>query len=196
MTIALVLLLAAATIWLTAHAVSPFARAPDDQARYDVLGDELRLLDELTIEKEHQLAALRELASDRATDKISEADYAQMKRRYERRAVDLMRSIDELHGGRDWKLRLDRALTEELDADEALPNPAIAGASLPPASEAEAASVAEPSAAEPSAADACAGCARPLRPDDRFCARCGSARATAARPIESDPDPVHETATA
>ena len=51
---------------------------------------------DLTAQRAMALAALRDLEEDRATGKIGDADYAEMKERLSAQAVDLMKRLDAL----------------------------------------------------------------------------------------------------
>jgi hypothetical protein len=55
---------------------------------------------DLTTRHGMALAALRDLEDDRQTGKIGDADYAELRARLEARAVDLMKSLDELASAR------------------------------------------------------------------------------------------------
>ena len=87
--IVIVLLLAAAAI---VYLVRPILRAPGSQATH--LDGALSEARELQSQRDMVVAALRDLEEDRATDKIDEADYDEIKNRLTVKAVELMKRLD------------------------------------------------------------------------------------------------------
>ena len=112
MTIALIILFVCFTLAMAWQTLSPFLGGSQEQLRFDLLEDELRQVEELTTRKNLYLDNLREIEIDRELDKLAEKDYVELKRRYERETVRIMRELDDLHGGRGWESRVEDALTE------------------------------------------------------------------------------------
>jgi predicted nucleic acid-binding Zn ribbon protein len=93
---------------------------------------------------------LRELDFDLQTGKMSEADYADLSERYKRRAVGLLKQLDDRQ--RDVLLALDDEIEREVEfARKARKSP-----------------VAVPTVVK------CASCGAALENDDQFCRRCGA----------------------
>jgi hypothetical protein len=82
-------LAAAAAAWTPA----PLFRA--DAAQAERVSRLLSRLSDLQSEREMALSALRDLEDDRATGKLSEADYAALKARFTERAVAVLKELDE-----------------------------------------------------------------------------------------------------
>ncbi len=176
-----------AALWLT---VSPFLGGADEGLRLEHLDEEVREIELLVAQRRVLLAALRELDVDRETDKLSADDYALFRRRYENQAVVIMKRLDEIHGGHDWRELVGAELgkrlghpsrlgvTESSDAESAdAPAPA-------PETTVEAVAEAVVEAPEDDAAPStdnapsldarCAACDEVLEADDRFCSQCGA----------------------
>ena len=84
-----VLLAAAAAAWILA----PLFRA--DAAQEERASRLLSEMADLQSERERALSALRDLEDDRATGKISGADYEQLQARFTERAVAVLKELDE-----------------------------------------------------------------------------------------------------
>ncbi|MEC9441649.1 MAG: zinc ribbon domain-containing protein [Myxococcota bacterium] len=117
MTIALIILFVCFTLVMAWQTLSPFIGGSQEQLRFDLLEDELRQVEELTTRKNLYLDNLREIEIDRDLDKLSEKDFLELKRRYERETVKLMRQLDEVHGGRGWEARVEDAIEARLSLD-------------------------------------------------------------------------------
>ena len=85
---ALALALAAAA-WI----VAPLLRA--DAAQAERARHRLGTLSDLHSEREMALSALRDLEDDRATGKLSDADYESLKARFTEHAVAVLKKLDE-----------------------------------------------------------------------------------------------------
>lgn len=115
-------------------------------------------------EGESAIAALREIEFDRATGKLSESDYAELKARYTKEAIAVMR--------RQKSSPADAALDDEIEA-------AVKAYRETHASCPEHGPRPEPDAVYCSDCgrylhEKCAGCGAPvLEPDARFCVNCG-----------------------
>lgn len=79
----------AALAWI----VAPLFRA--DAAQAERTSRFLSNLADLQSEREMALSALRDLEDDRATGKVSDADYEALKARYTERAVLVLQQLDE-----------------------------------------------------------------------------------------------------
>ena len=78
-------------------AAAAFVLAPlfrKDAAEAERVASALSEAEELHSQREMALTALRDLEDDRATGKIDDRDYAEMKARLEGRAVEILERID------------------------------------------------------------------------------------------------------
>jgi hypothetical protein len=82
-------LAAAAVAWI----VAPLLRA--DAAQVERASRLLGALSDLQSEREMALSALRDLEDDRATGKVSDADYEALKARFTQRGVEVLKKLDE-----------------------------------------------------------------------------------------------------
>ena len=82
-------LAAAAAVWI----LVPLFRA--DAAQAERASRLLSTLADLQSEREMALSALRDLEDDRATGKISDADYEALKARFTERAMEVLKKLDE-----------------------------------------------------------------------------------------------------
>lgn len=82
------------------------------------LDDEMRQLEELVSQKAMLMQNLRELEFDLELDKITTEDYTQLKRRYERQTIGIMRKLDTLHGGRGWESKIEDELNRRLELEQ------------------------------------------------------------------------------
>lgn len=85
-----VLLAAAAVVWILA----PLARADAAEVERVARADSEAV--ELQSRREMVLGALKDLEEDRATDKITDEDYAGLQTKLTAQAVDIMKRIDAL----------------------------------------------------------------------------------------------------
>jgi hypothetical protein len=88
--------LVAILLGLTAAA---FVLAPlfrKDAAEAERVASALSEAEEMNSQREMALTALRDLEEDRATGKIDDRDYAEMKARLEGRAVEILKRLDAL----------------------------------------------------------------------------------------------------
>ncbi len=171
----IIVFVAAAAAFITLYfAVAPFLASKSDQARTDLLDDEIRQVELLAARKSSLLLSLRELEFDHQTNKIADEDYERFRKRYERQAVGVMRELDAIHGGRGWQESIENEVQARLaaagladDDQPAVPTESQAGQT--PANPLD-----EPSAADHEGATPCAGCGGPLELDDKFCSQCGT----------------------
>ncbi len=190
MKIVLVLVLATCffSVFMLYRMVAPFLETRSEQLRFDLLDDEMRQIEELTTRKSLYLDNLREIELDYELDRITEEDYRDLKRRYELKTVRIMRTLDELYGGRDWEERVERALGAEAgvlaagalpDEDELAPKQAADAPAEVDQPEPLAAATAQTHEVFEDADDtiACPECGKQLEADARFCSRCGTALA-------------------
>ncbi len=87
-------LLAVAALAYVLYPLFFAAAAGPAESRAAALDDAGSMSTETVREKELAVAALREIEFDRATGKLSDADYAQLKQRYTERAIAAMRAED------------------------------------------------------------------------------------------------------
>ena len=176
MTILMILVFTAFTAAMALQAARALLEQRGESASAALLRDDLRQLEELVAERALMLSALRELELDRELDKISEQDYLLLKRRHERQAVQIMRRLDDLYGGRGWESAIERELTQRLESSPAAPTPAAT--QVEEVASDEAAPLMTPETPD-AARWACPACARVMRDDDMFCGRCGASRPSA-----------------
>lgn len=147
--------LAAAVLWAV---LGPLLRPA--AAASNPLDD---LVDPLETPKGRVLAALRELEFDRATGKLSQADYEQLTTRYSAEALRLQREEDASRGAgaRPGRGREGRAGA-----------PTCPTCGPRPEADALFCSACGTRLAD---ADGCLACGATLKPGTRFCAECGAA---------------------
>ncbi len=106
----LVLLLAAAAL---VFVMAPLLRRgrPDANERDNALLGSLR---ELHARQQMLLAALKDLEDDRATDKIGDSDYEQLKQRLSTEAIEVMRRLDAAEHEREQALEREREASRPL----------------------------------------------------------------------------------
>ena len=145
------IVVAAGAVWFT---LQPILR-PAATGGWLGAGDDGEDLDEDTSRRAVALRALREIEFDRATGKLSDADYESLKAKYTTEAVAAVRAED--------------AGVREGPAPAAQRAPAVAGSSRSPA-------VACPvhGPRPESGAEFCAECGRRLGSGSGFCSRCGA----------------------
>lgn len=166
MTVILTILAVVFTLAAAYHIVTPFLASEDDQLRFEALDEDLRRVEELASRRATLLQELRDISLDYETGKISEDVYTDLKRRYERQAVRVMRELDDLHGGRGWEEAIDEKLVERLDELEREREAAEADADRPDTAQTTVDD--EPDFIE------CDECGKRLEPQARFCSRCGN----------------------
>ncbi len=106
----LVLLLAAAAL---VFVMAPLLRRgrPDANERDEA---SLASLRELHARQQMLLAALKDLEDDRATDKIGDSDYEQLKQRLSTEAIEVMRRLDAAEHEREQALEREREASRPL----------------------------------------------------------------------------------
>jgi hypothetical protein len=156
--VAAALLLAALVLWLV---LGPLFR-PTAPAAADPLDD---LVDPLETPKGRALAALRELEFDRATGKLSQADYEQLTARYSAEALRLQREEDGARPARP------AAGTGPGSRGRRAETPTCPTCGPRPEADAQFCSACGTRLA---ADDACGGCGAPLAAGARFCSDCGA----------------------
>jgi hypothetical protein len=147
-------LLALAAVWYVMGPVlrpAAAGRAPTDAAAEDEAADAEDDLSARTV----ALRALKEIEFDRATGKLADADYADLKQRYTAEALAAMRM-------------------EEGGGKAEGPRAAVAGSAVPAASFPRSVCPEHGPAAEPDAVF-CSTCGRRLAGGQGFCSRCGAA---------------------
>jgi len=92
-----------ALIFLAAACVAAFVLAPlfrTQRASGEAASSALSEEQELTSQREMALSALRDVEDDRATGKIDERDYEEIKARLTTRAVAILKRLDEISAPR------------------------------------------------------------------------------------------------
>jgi len=161
----LAILFGALTLFAVYQAITPFLENRDDQLRFELLDRELKQIETLSARKGRILQTLKDIEFDFETGKISEEDYKQLRRRHERKALKIMRQLDELREGDD-------DLLDDIDSEVA--------ARLEQLRESTADESTRDIPADQSADRSekrpveCPSCGRGLEADARFCDRCGT----------------------
>ena len=106
----LVLFLAATAL---AFVVTPLLRAGRSNATADDSAS-VALLRELHARHQMLLGGLKDLEDDRATDKIGDEDYEQLKRRLSTQAIEVMRRLDAAEHEREQELEREREASRPL----------------------------------------------------------------------------------
>ena len=160
----MMLAFAALIVFALVQMVMPFVQSRQDQARFDLLGDETRKIDDLVALKALYLDHLREIEMDHELEKISPEDYARLKRQNERAAVGVMRKLDAFYGGHAWRGDVDEMIAAfERDHPSKPSQPALAHAASGPSA---------PSAGQAPLCSACG--ALQTDPNPKFCSSCGA----------------------
>ncbi|GEM_PF-179135 len=190
----LVFLFSALTIWALFKVVSPFLGDREDQVRFELLDEELGQIEELVSRKSVLLQTLRDIEFDHETGKLDDADYERLRAKHEKRAVDVMRQLQQMRGDDELDEEIDGQIEERLqsmvasrqtDSTSKDPQPAPSE-QADSSSSTEAAGIECPACGRDLAADAsfcsgcgveladeCPDCGRDLEPDARFCDGCG-----------------------
>lgn len=173
MTVLLVLFSCFVTALMFIKMISPFLQSQDDQLRFEVLDDDLKTMELLHQQRGFYVYQLQEIEGDFKANKLTEEDYKLFKRRFEREIIIIKRRLEELHGGKGWEARVQKAYEAHMGQT---PDPKAQHTSAPT----------EPNTpAKPEAADSlwetpapetllCTSCKEPLEPEDRFCSQCGT----------------------
>jgi hypothetical protein len=188
MTILLILAYAAFTAAMLLQTARLFFSGRDEAPGAALLSDDMRQLEELVALRAQLLSSLRELELDYELEKISGEDYKLLKQRYERQAVQIMRKLDTLYGGRGWEASIEAELDTRLTGEAPAPR---AAAPATPVEETPA--IAQE--ATPAAGWTCHACARELTDEDMFCGRCGASRSAAEAAPAADEPPAHDALT-
>ena len=151
MSFVLILVLALCTLAAIYFSIQPFLASRESQVRLELIDDEVRSVELLVARKEGLLRGLRELEFDKATEKLSPEDYERFRLKLERQAIGVMRELDAIHGGRQWKNEVDQFIADRLPEIEAKYAIEATRGSKP-----------------------CPDCTTPYFPDDRFCSKCGA----------------------
>ena len=106
----LVLLLAAAALAFVAAPLLRRGRADPNEVDSASLG----ALRELHARQQMLLTALKDLEDDRATDKIGDSDYEQLKQRLSKEAIEVMRRVDAAEHEREQALEREREASRPL----------------------------------------------------------------------------------
>lgn len=128
--------------------LQPFLKSREDQARLELIDDEIREVELLLARKEALLRGLRELEFDRSTEKISQEDFERFQTKLERQAMGVMRQLDQIHGGKGWRADTDAYVRDHKPKVEKIEK---AQKRLE-----------------------CSSCSAQISLDDSFCAKCGT----------------------
>lgn len=167
--------------------VRPFLVSRTEQLHFELLDEDLRQIEALMAKKAALVQTLRDLEYDYETAKITTEDYKRFRRSCERQAVGIMRRLDTIHGGKDWRAEIERLLQ-----DSSIPQPSAHSDEA--SRQAQETPPANKVATAPDASSAlipgnlpCPKCATPLRTDDKFCSQCGT-------PLLTTPDNSDDSA--
>lgn len=155
-TLFFVFVFAALTVYTLAKIVSPFLEDRREQLRFELLDEEVQQIERLVARKSVLMQSLRDIEFDHETGKLSDQDYERLKKKYERRAVRVMRDLNDLRGDADRDEEIDSALEGRLQGRAERPT--------------------EPAADrhDDSAEIDCPECGKALEPEARFCSQCGT----------------------
>lgn len=173
------------TIVMGVMMVLPFFQQREDQIKFEVLDEDLKEIEALMQKKAIHVQQLMEIEDDLQAEKLTPADHAQLKRRYEREIILIMRRLDDIHGGQGWQERVQRARHAHLGLEpltEQAPSTTIEPTS-PQADDEQRQLIEEDLEGQGKDVllDAstleharCQTCDHPLSSSDRFCAQCGT----------------------
>jgi hypothetical protein len=134
------------------HILLPLVGSADHESP-SLIGGRTRIA--LEREKQLVLRSIKELEFDFAMGKMSQADFDEMSGRLRRRAVGLMRQLDE---GGGYREQIEREVERRLKEMDGAPAPAAA----------------RPDASDEAAVLECPQCGTANDPDARFCKACGT----------------------
>lgn len=204
MTLILIAIVAMFTLWAAAQAVAPLFTNHEDELRDDMLGADMRQVEELIGRRMLVLDNLRELELDHQMGKLEDEDYAKLRRRYELQALGVIRKLNALYGGEGWESRLDSALVarqRQLGVAEAdAPAPAVevsvevSEAPEALATEAEAPAVEAETPQEAPALISCHACGASIKATSKFCSECGAPQDDAATGQDAPTSPQDDPA--
>lgn len=113
---------------------------------------------DLLAQKDATLFAISELESDYEIGSLSQADYQELRQKYEEKAVALIKAVDEMRSERG--LQGVNHIDEEIESRVSKLRRAKRGAP---------------------AGKSCPGCGAQIEVDDQFCSRCGAVLSTAGK---------------
>jgi hypothetical protein len=175
-TLFFVFVFAALTVYTLAKIVSPFLEDRREQLRFELLDEEVQQIERLVARKSVLMQSLRDIEFDHETGKLSDQDYERLKKKYEHRAVRVMRDLDELRGDANRDEEIDSALERRLqERAERVPKPSTDDHNVE------------------SAEIECPECGKGLEPEARFCSRCGTPLEYSTEP-DTTTDPPDDAA--
>ncbi len=125
---------------------------------------------ELLTQKDAALFALNELKSDYEIGSLSQSDYQELRKKYEEKAVAIIKTVDELRG--ELGLEVVSQVDEEIEVKVASLRAARNSNKIPV--EARVSKLRRASMDKPDG-KSCPGCGTTVVPGSLFCSRCGAA---------------------
>jgi len=127
-----------------------------------------RQLGELLSRKETLYSAIKELDFDFKTNKLSEKDYKELKERYRRDTISILKEIDEVEKGED----MDALVEKDIIARRKFPS-SSGGTEKMEESEDMETSMEKEILAHRKSSFFCPDCGSEYGKDDKFCSKCG-----------------------
>ena len=153
---------------LIAGAIITFIAIPLFSSSRKLVIDQPTALETLLSQRDAAYDALRDLDLDFQTGKLSETDYNALREKYKSRAAIILQQIDAAQ--RQQSETLEKEIAEMRAAKHAQ---AIATEPEPDDLEKE---IAKRRGKHLASNNACQNCGAPLKPQDQFCAKCGTHR--------------------
>ena len=172
MTILLIVVAVALTLLAVVQLFAPFFRSRRDQLRFEVLDEDLRQVEELVARRAFLLQQLRETQLDYETGKIDEEDYEDLRQSYELEAVEVLRELDDIHGGRGWQDKIDEELARRRDSVDSSREDEPAQSTQPDTEADKTTPTLDDDQASEGAVE-CPRCGKDMEADARFCSQCG-----------------------
>jgi hypothetical protein len=153
---------------LIAGAIITFIAIPLFSSSHKPAIDQPSALETILSQRDAAYDALRDLDLDFQTGKLSETDYTTLREKYKSRAATILQQIDATQ--RQQSEALEKEIAEMRAAKHAQ---AIAAAQEPDDIEKE---IAKRRGKPTTSNNPCQNCGAPLKPQDQFCAKCGTHR--------------------
>lgn len=171
------------TAFMFYRMLAPLFERVDPDA-LELLDDDMRRLEELVAQRALVMHSLAELEQDLELEKLTQEDYTQLKRRYQRQVINIMKQLDAIHGGREWESKID----EELDLRR---TPQVKPTKKKKTKKPKKTTAPQPT--ETLSTIACTECGHEMSPKAKFCSECGTPTQQLEVVAKETPSPAEVT---